>query len=72
MNHDILLLLLLPIVLQPFGGFGFLNWVIPDQDILLSKIHFYWLYSKAGQWFPTCFDDRKERVDINYIRKQTL
>jgi len=71
-NHDILLLILLPLVLQPFVGFSFLNQVIPGQDILLPKIYFYWLYSKTGQWFPTYLDKRKERVDINYIRKQNL
>jgi hypothetical protein len=40
-NHDMLLLILLPLVSQPFVGFSFLNQVILGQDILPSKKQFY-------------------------------
>jgi hypothetical protein len=34
------------------------------HDILLSKLHFYGIKCKAGQWFKSYLNCRKQRVEI--------
>jgi hypothetical protein len=34
------------------------------HDILLSKLNFNGIQGKAGQWFESYLNDRKQRVEI--------
>jgi hypothetical protein len=33
-----------------------------NHDILLSKLHFCGIRSKAGQWFKSCLNAREQRI----------